>query len=144
METKRISAVAVLLKFALPLAFILMNMVTMEFTNHDPDGGPAFYGFPIPFKTGTWVNSFEKEIYFKGLLIDGIVYLGISFIFFFLVTKALKYKLILNIIFLTVWVLAALILVEHFIFFSYHTYLWSPRYPLEYTSKSFFLDGITF
>jgi hypothetical protein len=132
-----------ILKFALPLALLLMLVVTQKFSNHDPDGGPDLYGFPDAFITDTWVNTFEHEIYLRGLITDGFLYLALSLLLFMMLIEPLKNNKLKNGISVLLWLLALAVLGPFILFHSYLRYEWAYGYTMNFMVKSFHLAPLS-
>jgi hypothetical protein len=80
MEKKRLYYLSgrTLLQYALPLAFLSFALITQRF-NVTTDGGYSqMYGFPFPYITETWVNTFHHSVYILPMLVDLLVYLLVA------------------------------------------------------------------
>jgi hypothetical protein len=120
-----------------------MLVVTQKFTNSDPDGGPNLYGFPDAFMTDTWVNTFEHEIYVRGLLIDGSLYLAFTSLLTMLLIERVKNNKLKNGISVLLWLSALVMLSPFVLFHAYLRYEWAYEYTMNFMVKNFHLAPLS-
>ena len=120
------------IRYALPLAITGVFRLTMVGHNHNPDGGPDLYGFPMAFMTSRWVNSFEHEVFLTGLFIDLVFYALLAWFLLSPLIGKLKKRWLKNLVTFGLWGLAVTKLIPLLIFFDYLSFLWVCRQSTDY------------
>ena len=132
------------IRFAIPAGIVGMLRLTMKAENFNLDGGPDLYGFPMAFMSGTWVNSFEHEIYLLGLIVDLSFYALFAWLLLSPFTGLLKRKGLKNLATFGIWGLAISKLLPFIIFFDHLRFPWVCRHTTEYMEYSFHYGFIPF
>lgn len=132
------------IRFAIPLGLVGMVRLTMKAENFNLDGGPDLYGFPMAFMSGTWVNSFEHEIYLIGVVIDWSFYSLAAGFILSPVIGLLKGKGLKNLVTFGLWGLAFSELIVFFLFFDHLRFYWVCGHTTEFMKYSFHYGFIPF